>query len=215
MEMELLPEEMQMDKLLIIGASGHGKVIADIALATKKYREITFADDDENISECMGFPVIGKVSDLKRWMPEYEMIVAIGNAKTRRRIMEQIVNDGGTIATLIHPKAVVSDYATIGTGTVVMPGAVINAGTVLGKGCIVNTSASVDHDCTLEDYVHVSVGAHLAGTVSVGACTWVGIGAVVSNNIHICGNCMIGAGAVVVKDIDVPGTYVGVPARLV
>ena len=203
-----------MNNLLIIGASGHGKVIADIALATKKYREIAFLDDDENISECMGFPVIGKVSDLDQCVSEYEMVVAIGNAQTRRRIMEQIEAAGGTHATLVHPQAVVSEYASIGIGTVIMPGTVINAGATIGKGCIVNTSASIDHDCKIGDYVHVSVGAHLAGTVSIDACTWVGIGAVVSNNIHICGQCMIGAGAVVVSDITAPGTYIGVPAKL-
>lgn len=203
-----------MNKLLIIGASGHGKVIADIALATKKYREIAFLDDDENISDCMGFAVLGKVSDLVHYVPEYEMVVAIGNAQTRCRIMEQIEAAGGTLATLIHPQAVVSEYASIGIGTVVMPGTVINAGATIGKGCIVNTSASVDHDCRIGNYVHVSVGAHLAGTVSIDECTWVGIGAVVSNNIHICGHCMIGAGAVVVSDITAPGTYVGVPAKL-
>lgn len=202
-----------MDNLLIIGASGHGKVIVDIALALNKYHEVSFLDDDESISECLGFGVIGNVCDLKDYVSEYDMVVAIGNAQTRCRIMEQIASAGGTIATLIHPQAVVSKYATVGEGTVVMPGAVINAGAVVGRGCIVNTSASVDHDCRIGDFVHVAVGAHLAGTVSVGAETWIGIGAVVSNNIHICGQCMIGAGAVVVSDTTEPGTYVGVPAK--
>lgn len=202
-----------MSKLLVIGASGHGKVIADIALEVNVYREISFLDDDESISECMGFPVIGKVIDLERYISEYEMVVAIGNAQTRRRIMEQAVAAGAIIATLIHPQAVVSKYAVVGAGTVVMSGAVINADAVVGRGCIVNTSASIDHDCQVGDCVHVAVGAHLAGTVSVGAEAWIGIGAVVSNNIHICGQCMIGAGAVVVSDITEPGTYVGVPAR--
>ena len=77
-----------------------------------------------------------------------------------------------------------------------------------------NTCASVDHDCVIGDYVHVSVGSHVAGTVQVGDRTWIGIGSAVSNNLSICNDCMIGAGAVVVKDIDEPGTYVGVPARL-
>ena len=94
----------------------------------------------------------------------------------------------------------------------IMAGAVINPYAKLGKGCIVNTCASVDHDCEVRDYVHVAVGAHLCGTVEVGAYTWIGAGATVSNNISICPECMIGAGAVVVKDIVEAGTYVGVPA---
>ena len=81
-------------------------------------------------------------------------------------------------------------------------------------GCIINTASSVDHDCVLSDFVHVAVGAHLCGTVTIGNATWIGAGATVSNNVNICGECTIGAGAVVVKDIIEPGTYIGVPAKL-
>lgn len=202
-----------MKKLLIIGASGHGRVVADIALATGCYEEIVFADDDPSITECMGFPVVGKVCDLANFVTEYDIFVAIGNAVTRKRFTEEIRAMQGTTATLIHPQAIVSPYAAVGEGTVVMPGAVINAGAVIGNSCIVNTCSSVDHDCRIDDYVHIAIGAHLAGAVSVGAGTWIGAGAVVSNNLQICGKCMIGAGAVVIKDIIVPGTYVGVPAE--
>ena len=96
-----------------------------------------------------------------------------------------------------------------------MAGAVINSGARIGTGCIVNTCASVDHDCNVGDYVHIAVGSHLCGTVSMGDETWIGAGAIVSNNISICSECMIGAGAVVVKDIKESGTYVGVPAKKV
>ena len=95
-----------------------------------------------------------------------------------------------------------------------MAGAVINPGTMIGKGCIINTNSAIDHDCEIGDFVHVSVGSHLSGTVTVGKGTWIGAGATVSNNVAICGGCMIGAGAAVIKDIDKPGTYVGVPAKM-
>ena len=101
----------------------------------------------------------------------------------------------------------------IGQGTVVMANAVINAGARIGAHCIINTSAVVEHDNRIADFVHISVGAKLAGTVSVGKRSWVGIAACVSNNIHICDDCMIGAGAVVIKDIEESGTYVGVPVK--
>lgn len=94
-----------------------------------------------------------------------------------------------------------------------MAGAVINPGSRVGKGVIVNTCSSVDHDCKIGDFVHVAVGAHLAGSVEVGEASWIGAGAIVNNNLCICGSCVIGAGAVVVKDIKEAGTYVGVPAR--
>ena len=202
-----------MEKLLIIGASGHGKVLADIATATNKYCEIAFVDDNVSITECMGFPVIGTTDDLGKYAADYQMIVAIGNAVSRKRITDKILRVHGRLATLVHPEAVVSEYASIGDGCAIMPGAVINAGAVVGNSCIVNTCASIDHDCQISDYVHLAVGAHLAGTVSVGEGTWIGIGAVVNNNISICDGCMIGAGAVVVNDITVPDTYIGVPAK--
>jgi acetyltransferase-like isoleucine patch superfamily enzyme len=94
-----------------------------------------------------------------------------------------------------------------------MAGVVINSSTKIGKGCIINTSSSLEHDNVIEDYVHISPGVRLAGTVRIGKGSWLGIGSVVSNNVNICSGCKVGAGAVVVKDITEPGTYVGVPVR--
>ncbi len=197
-----------MNKLIIIGASGHGKVVADIA-SLNGYNDIVFLDDDENVKFCGEYPVIGKSSDLPD--EPYEIAVAVGNASVRKMIMERL--HGRKFPVLIHPASVVAKDVVIDAGSVIMAGAIINPGTRVGRGCIVNTSSSVDHDCILMDYVHVSVGAHLAGTVTVGAESWIGAGAIVSNNISICSNCMIGAGAVVVRNIDFPGTYTGVPAK--
>lgn len=196
-----------MKRLVIIGASGHGKVVADIA-AKCGYTDIAFLDDDETIKWCGKHPVIGK-SDLMQEL-DGDAVVAVGNAAMRKKLMEKI--DGGRKVSLIHPDAVVAEGVEMGEGTVVMAGAVINPGSLLGKGCIVNTASSIDHDCKLGDYVHVAVGAHLAGNVEVGEGTWIGAGATVSNDIWICGGCMIGAGAVVVRDINEAGTYMGVPA---
>ena len=193
-------------RLVIIGASGHGKVIADIAVRNG-YENIVFLDDDEDVRECAGFPVIGKTCEARNI--DGDKIVAIGNAKIRERIQSELEN----VVTLIHPAAVISRRVEISEGSVVMAGVVINSDAVIGKGCIINTGASVDHDCTIEDFAHISVGAHVAGTCCISRRTWIGAGATVSNNVNICGDCMIGAGAVVIKDIDKPGTYVGIPAR--
>ena len=197
-----------MKKIVIIGASGHGKVAADIALKCG-YTDIVVIDDNISIKTCGRHSVVGsndRVEDING-----DVIVAIGNSAARRRIQESIEEE--RLAVLIHPDAVVAEDVTIGSGTVVMAGTVINPGSMIGRGCIINTCASVDHDCKLGDYVHVAVGAHLAGSVEVGDETWIGAGATVSNNIEICGRCMIGAGAVVVKDIEEAATYLGVPAR--
>lgn len=201
------------DKLIIIGVNGHGKVVADIALATGNYREIAFLCNFEKKTECMSYPIIGRNDDAVKYIGEADFVVAIGDGKMRTRLMEELSEKGASFATLIHPSAVIGSHVEIGAGTVVMPGVVINAESKIGKGCIINTSSSVDHNCLLGDYVHVAVGARLCGMVEVGTMTWIGASAVVINGIHVCSDCIIGAGTVVVKNIKDSGTYIGVPAR--
>lgn len=198
-------------KIVFIGASGHGKVLADIA-AKNGYAEIVFLDDNAEVKSCGQYPVVGTSKDSDTYA-DCDFFVSIGSPNARERIQNMLEEKGFSVATLIHPNAVVADSTVLGKGTAVMAGAVINPDAVLGKGCIVNTCASVDHDCTLLDFVHVAVGAHVAGTVQIGARTWIGAGVTVSNNVNICSDCLIGAGAVVVKDITEGGTYIGVPAR--
>lgn len=201
------------NKLLIIGASGHGKVVADIALKMNRWQSIAFLDDDESIKSSMGIEVIGKSSDAFAYIKDYDILVAIGNSTIREKMQNELETAGASIPTLIHPSAVIGEQVEIGVGTVVMAGVVINCCTRVGKGCIINTSATLDHDNVIEDYVHISPGVHTAGTVKVGKDTWLGIGSIVSNNVNITSGCKVGAGAVVVKDITETGTYVGVPAR--
>ncbi|GLB58985.1 acetyltransferase [Cytobacillus sp. NCCP-133] len=201
------------NKLLIIGASGHGKVVADIALKMNRWQSIAFLDDDKSIKTSMGLEVIGTSDDVFTHIDEYEIFVGIGNNTTRQRIHEMLETFGASIPVLIHPNAVVGEQVEVGFGTVVMAGVVINCCTSIGKGCIINTGSTVDHDNKIEDFVHISPGVHLAGTVKVGKGSWLGIGSVVSNNVNITSGCKVGAGSVVVKSIDRPGTYVGIPVR--
>ena len=203
------------DKLIIIGASGHGKVVADIAIKMNKWQRIAFLDDDESIKTSMGLKVIGKMADAFTYKDEADFFVAIGKNATREKVQGKLMDQGMTVVKLIHPSAVIGTDVEIGMGTVVMAGVVINSSSRIGEGCIINTSSSLDHDNIIEDYVHISPGASLAGTVKVGRGSWIGIGSVISNNVNICSGCKVGAGAVVVKDITEPGTYVGVPVRRV
>ena len=195
-------------KLSIIGASGHGKVVADIA-EKNGYDEIEFFDDDESLKNCGKWPVVGTVN--KALERSNDVFIAIGNAEIREKIMDCF--NGRRFPVLIHPSAVIANDVEIDEGSVVMAGAVINPGSKIGKGVIVNTSSSVDHDCIIGDFVHISVGTHLSGTVIIGRGTWIAVGASVVNNIEICERVVVGAGAVVVKSIEEQGTYVGVPAR--
>ena len=196
-----------MDRLVIVGASGHGKVVADIALLCG-YKEIVFVDDDESIIECAGYPVVDKSHNA----PDGDLFVAIGNSKYRKLLMEYYKCRKQPI--LIHPSSIISKDVMIQEGTVIMAGVVVNPSVIIGKGCIINTASSIDHDCVIGDYSHVSVGSHISGTVDVGNEVWIGAGATVSNNINICSNVMIGAGAVVIKDIKESGIYIGVPAKM-
>lgn len=203
---------VQGKRLFILGASGQGKVAADIALKSGEYVEIGFFDDAP-LDQCMGLPVYGRCGESFKYIGRSKYFVAIGNAPARKKYLTDLEKMGAEIATLVHPSAVIGHNVRIGAGSIVMAGAVLNAECRVGRGCIINTCASVDHDCVIGDYVHVSVGAHVAGTVTIGDEVWVGAGAVINNNLDIIGSCMIGSGAVVVKDINEYGTYVGVPAR--
>ena len=198
-----------MNRLIIIGAGGHGKVIADSALKNG-YTEICFVDD--NVTDyCMGFPVIGKCADLEKLNDgKTDFIIGIGNNAVRKQIAEKYnVN----WVTVIHPSAQIAINVSVGRGTVIMAGAVINACAFIDEHCIINTGAVIEHDDVIDEYVHISPNVTLGGTVHIGRNSHIGIGATVINNIDICDDCMVGAGAVVVKNIAEKGIYIGIPAK--
>lgn len=198
-----------MNRLIIIGAGGHGKSIADNALKNG-YTNINFVD--QYVTDvCMGFPIIGSSDDVDKLNDgKTDFIIGIGDNEIRKQIAE---THNLPWTTLIHPSVQMAANVTVGKGTVVMAGAVINACATVGEHCIVNTNAVVEHDNVVDNYVHLSPNVALGGTVRMGESTHVGIGAAVCNNISICDNCIIGAGAVVIHNITESGTYVGVPVR--
>ncbi|MCR4718065.1 MAG: acetyltransferase [Firmicutes bacterium] len=188
--------------VIIIGAGGHGKVIADIVTASGD-NFLGFLDDDESKK------TLGKIADYEKYAGTF-FVIGIGNPKIREKISKLPCR----WYKAVHPSAVISPSAKIGQGTVVMPNAVINADAQIGSHAIINTSAAVEHDNEIGDFAHISVGAKLGGTVKIGKSTHIGIGASVRNNITVCEECIIGAGAVVVKNIEKPGIYKGIPAKL-
>lgn len=199
------------EQVIVIGASGHGKVVADIVRRSGDTL-LGFLDDNETLPpEIAGIPVLGKVVDFAKY-PDASFVVGIGNSAIREKIVRQL--DNVRWYTAIHPFTVISALDTqIGVGSVIMANAVVNPSAHIGAHCIINTASVVEHDNRVGDFTHISVGVKLGGTVSVGAHTWVGIGTTVNNNVSICDHCMISAGAVVICDIKESGTYVGVPAR--
>lgn len=197
-----------MKRLVIIGASGHGEVCAEIAEQMGIYDSIVFLDDDMNKVKCLNFDVIGKVSDFEKYS-DSDFFVAIGDNKIRKDISEKVPN----LVTLIHPKAVISNSTVIEKGCVIMANAVINANCYIGEGCIVNTGSSIDHDCKLDSNVHISPGAHIGGSCIIGSGCWVGLGANLVNNISVGMYSVIGAGTVVIKSLGDNVKVAGNPAR--
>ncbi len=199
--------------LVIIGASGHGKVVAEAALASKHWQDVVFLDAQwPNLRHCGPWDVVG-ADDEGRFPNPMPFVVGIGNAYKRLRVHEHYIKRGWEPQTVIHPAATVSPFATLGAGSVICAGAVVAPFATLGEACIVNTCASVDHDCVLDTAVHIAPGAHVAGEVQIGARTWIGIGSSVIQCIKLGSDILIGAGSAVVGDLQEPGLYLGVPAR--
>ncbi|MEG0758864.1 MAG: acetyltransferase [Raoultibacter sp.] len=199
-------------KVIIIGASGHARVIADIIKCSGD--EVQGFLDDRNPDAFPGLRVLGHIADaVALQADDVWFVLGIGKNATREKIAQEL----GKLRyyTAIHPSAIIADDVIIDEGTVVMANAVVNTGSSIGRHCIINTSATVDHDNRIADFVHLSPGVHLSGTVKIGEGTWLGTGAVVSNNVNICGDCTVGAGGVVITRIHEPGTYVGIPVRKV
>lgn len=193
---------------IVIGAGGHGVVIADI-LRKRGYFVKGFLDDGVAIdTEILGAKVLGRI---ERCISHREcvFIIGIGDNDIRQSIAQKYPLEYGSA---IHPSAILGEQVKIGRGSALMAGCIINPRTVIGEHCIINTSASLDHDNIIGDFVHVSPGAVFGGDVRIGDCTHVGIGACLRHRISICSDVTVGAGAVVVKNITRPGVYFGLPA---
>ncbi len=203
-------------KAFCYGASGHGKVVADI-LALSGMELLGFVDDDasKRVAQLAGVPVMEPAAALPNLLAAgASAIVTIGSNQVRMAKAGELEGLGFELATAIHPSAVVARDVTVGAGTVIMAGAIVNSGSRIGANVIVNTAATVDHDCVLADGTHISPGANLAGGVVVGDRSQVGIRACVIQSIRIGAGSIIGAGAVVIRDVPANVTAVGNPARI-
>jgi UDP-N-acetylbacillosamine N-acetyltransferase len=187
--------------IYIYGASGHGLVVADIAMANGY--EVVFIDDGKN-----SYP---SFEDVKQ-NTNIPIVFGIGDNKIRKKLFQKVVENNFEVLTLVHPSAIVSPSASIGIGTVVMPNVVINAKANIADGVILNTGCIIEHECSIEDFVHISPSASLAGNVKVGELTHIGIGSSVIQNIAIGKNNIIGGGSMVIKDVEDNKKMVGVPA---
>lgn len=204
------------ERILIFGAGGHGKVVADLIRALG-HEVAGFVDQDGlgRQAEPGGGVVIALQDEILGEGTVACATVAIGNNRVRLELLERLRGLGYALPALIHPSATMSPSASIGAGTHVLAGVVVNAAAQIGSGVILNTSAVIEHDCVLHDGVHVSPGAVLAGEVEVGPGAWIGAGAVVINRVKVGAGATVGAGAVVIRDVPQNTTVVGNPARAI
>lgn len=206
-----LNDLMENRKFYIFGASGHGKVVAELVAST--HCKIESMIDDAPRSTNLGLiPIINSLSIVPP-MSDVAMIIAIGNNWVRKKISLRFHEYN--FFSCIHQMAFVSPSAIVGSGTVVMVHAVVNSEAKIGKHVIINTAAVIEHDCDIADFVHLSPKVTLSGNVSVGIGTHIGSGVIVIPGVKIGKWCTIGAGAVIINDIPDGATVIGNPGKII
>ncbi len=203
--------------LVILGAGGHGQVVADILFQMRKsgheLEVYGFIDSDPTLvgTKIMGLSVLGS-QDLLEQTSHDAVVVAIGDNTIRCRVFEEL-SASEQFFSAVHPSAIVAANVLIGDGAMICAGVVVNPGTNIGENCIINTGVTVDHHNTLGAHSHVAPGVNLGGNVAVGQGACIGLGASVIPGVNIGENATIGAGAVVICDVPAGETWAGVPAR--
>lgn len=207
--------EGPIQSLAILGASGHGKVVAD--LAELLGYTVTFYDDAYPEKAMLEhWPIAGTFNDLLSLDSDrLHVAVAIGHNSIRQGKITTLLDSFFELPTLIHPTSIVSRYANIESGCVILAGSTVNAFATIGKGVIINSGAVIEHDCELADFVHICPNVALAGGVKVGLGAWVGIGSQVRQLVSIGEHSLIGAGSTVIKNISANVVAFGSPAIVI
>jgi sugar O-acyltransferase (sialic acid O-acetyltransferase NeuD family) len=204
-----------MKTIAVVGAGGHGKVVAELAELCG-YDVAFFDDNYPNMKFNEHWKIVGTLNDLLSKKNECRnVVIAVGNNNFRTKLFKQLSIKEFELPVLVHPSAVVSKYANVNSGTVVFANVVINAFAQIGHNCIVNTGTVVEHDCILGDGVHLSPNVALAGGTIVGDTSWLGIGTVTKQLIKIGANSIIGANSTVTRNIPSNVTAFGSPAVII
>jgi UDP-perosamine 4-acetyltransferase len=203
--------------VIVIGAGGHGRVVADAARAAG-FRVLGFTDANPQLhgERIDQIAVLGDDAALSGFdRREVQLLNGIGSVRVpraRRVIHERLRDAGWTLASVVHPRATVAESVVLGDGVQIMAGAVVQAGAQLGAGALINTGAIVDHDCAVGAHSHVAPRAVLSGNVTLGESCHVGTGATIIQGISLGARCVVGAGAVVLRNQPDDMVLIGVPA---
>lgn len=207
-------------RVLILGAGGHGQVVADILLrmqaAGAKLTPSGYLDDNPELTGkfLLGLPVLGPLAALP-FIPHEAVIVAIGNNELRSRIFRALQAQGEYLVTARHPQTTISPDVSIGPGSTICAGVIVNPGSTIGANAILNTGCTVDHHNHISDHTHVAPGARLGGDVQIGEGTLIGIGAIVMPQRSVGAWSVVGAGALVTRNLPAHVVAIGAPARII
>jgi sugar O-acyltransferase (sialic acid O-acetyltransferase NeuD family) len=210
-----------MDKVVIVGASEHGKVVADVIEREGKYAILGWIDSYKPAGgEFFGYPMLGAEDTLLDLWRQREIVgglVAIGDNWTRGRVVEKLLAlaPDFDFVTAVHPSAQIARGVRVGAGTVLMAGVVVNSDSRVGAHCILNTRSALDHDCVMDDFSSLAPGVTTGGVVRIGAYSAVSLGANIIHGKNIGAHTVIGAGALVRTDIPDHCVAYGVPARVI
>jgi sugar O-acyltransferase (sialic acid O-acetyltransferase NeuD family) len=204
--------------LVLVGASGHAKVVIDAVEREGRYRISCLLDDDPALhgKRFFGYNVSGGAESILRMRskPKPSVLVSIGDNAARERVAAWLRARGFELAQAVHPDARIGRGATLGAGTVVMAGAVVNSDAVVGENVIVNTAASIDHDCVIGDGAHIAPGARLCGGVQVGKGSLIGAGATLVPGVRVGAHAVIGAGSTLLDHVPENVKAAGSPAKV-
>lgn len=214
--------ELRQNKLKIVGvgAGGHCRVILDIIEKLDRYEVVGLTDQDEQLEGELleGVRIIGQDDQLEVLRAggvgyAFLGLGSVGDHRLRKKIYTSLINEGFSLPSLLHPKAVIARSVQIGNACQIMAGVVINPNVKIGNNTIINTSSVVEHDCQIADHVHVAPGVIMGGGVCIAEGAHVGIGATIREGIKLGKGSMVGAGSLVVKDVLSGETVMGVPAK--
>lgn len=190
---------MSSKRLIILGAGGHGKCVAEAAIAMDIWGGICFLDDCwPEIPQLLNGSLLGRTDHLGQIAQQHDqVIVAIGNNTLRQQLQNKLIKEGYSIATVIHPSAVVSPTAVIDAGSVVLALAVLGSHASIGQGCIVNVHTTVDHDVKISDFAHLGIGVRLCAGSTIGPSAWLQAGCITIYQAQVAKDQIVSVGTIV------------------